>query len=234
MPLISGGTAEVSPGVPDQTICASDVPATISVSGGSAGDGYQWQSSTDDATYNDIAGEVSADLIFTAPPASTTYYRRLTLNSSGGTDCSEISSVSTVIINSITAGVIGNDQTICYNEIASNIIELTSAVASGALTHQWESKVGSGAWTAIGGETDVTYAPGNVTQTTQYRRYDTSTLNGVSCAAYTNTITVEALPEVAGGTASADETICEADIPSAITVAGALGVSGQWQHRSIT
>lgn len=225
----TGGTAEVSTGVPDQTICASDIPATISVDGGAGGTGYQWQSSTDNINFSNIAGEVASNLIFTVAPAQTTYYRRLTLNSSGGVDCPELSTVSTVIINDIASGVIGNNQTICYNTLASNIIELTPAVPSGLLTQQWESKVGAGAWTAIAGETDVTYSPGTLTQTTQYRRVDISTLNSEVCFAYTNVITIEVLPEVAGGTSSADETLCADDIPATITVAGALGVSGQWQ-----
>ncbi len=225
----TGGTAEVSVGVADQTICASDIPATIEVNGGAGGTGYQWQSSTDNVTFNNIPGEVAADLVFTVAPSQTTYYRRQTLNSGGGIDCPELSTVSTVFVNTITSGVIGNNQTICYNSLASNIIELASAVPAGVLTHQWESKVGAGAWGPIGGETDAGFSPGVLTQTTQYRRVDTSTLNGVACPAYSNTITVEVLPEVAGGTSAADETLCADDIPATINVTGAIGVSGQWQ-----
>ena len=225
----TGGTAEVNAGVPDQTICASDIPATISVSGGSGGTGYQWQFSTDNSTFNNIPGEVAADLVFTVAPSQTNYYRRQTLNSGGGIDCPELSTVSTVFVNAITSGVIGNNQTICYNSLASNIIELSPAAPSGVLTQQWESKAGAGTWTAITGETDAGFSPGVLTQTTQYRRVDTSTLNGVACFAYSNTITVEVLPEVAGGTSAADETLCADDIPATINVTSAIGVSGQWQ-----
>ncbi|MBW2605900.1 MAG: hypothetical protein JRE28_16585, partial [Deltaproteobacteria bacterium] len=68
--------------------------------------------------------------------------------------------------------------------------------------------------------------------TMYYKRVTTSTLNGTPCAAETNTLTVT-VNDVAGGTISADQIICDGDDPAAFTSTingtGDGVITYQWQ-----
>lgn len=86
-----------------ETAAALQVAAT--------GDGtltYQWQSSTDNTTFDNIAGETGASYIPATDKAGTTYYRCLVSN---GT-CSAISEVATVTVRNTTDPV---QYTIAYH-----------------------------------------------------------------------------------------------------------------------
>ena len=97
----------------NQTICFNAVPATLNGSIPTGGDGvyaYQWQSSTDNIIYNNIAG---ATTINYTPGALTvnTWFRRIVL--SGG--CSHTSnSVKMTITPVITGGLIPSQRTSLY------------------------------------------------------------------------------------------------------------------------
>ena len=219
---VQGGTLDA-----DQTVCTTDHPATINVSG-AVGAFAQWQDSVAGGTWTNIVGEQSTNLTFTAPIAETTHYRRRTWSSSGGGDCEAYSTISTVYVNNISPGTIGNDQLLCYNSLAANLTVVAMPSGSGSISYQWE-KNDSGAWNEIVGADQPTYSPGNLTTTTSFRRKDMSTFNGLDCSAYTNEITIEIVPEVQGGTTNGDQSVCSTDNPATILVTGSLGTNAQWQ-----
>lgn len=96
----TGGTAAASP---TSTNCTSNT-TTLSVSGNTGGCGitYQWQYSSDNATWTNIPGATSASYI--ATNTSTTYYRCLTICSNSG-----ISTGSASVLVSFTGSVPAND-----------------------------------------------------------------------------------------------------------------------------
>lgn len=87
-PAAVGGTASSN-----QTICWNTTPTALTLSGSTGS--IQWQSSTDNVTFNNISGATSATY---APGAltATTYYRAI-LTSAGG--CTATSTTVTITVN---------------------------------------------------------------------------------------------------------------------------------------
>ena len=87
-PTAVGGTASSN-----QTICWNTTPTALTLSGSTGS--IQWQSSTDNVTFNNISGATSATY---APGAltATTYYRAI-LTSAGG--CTATSTTVTITVN---------------------------------------------------------------------------------------------------------------------------------------
>ncbi|MFS4468942.1 PKD domain-containing protein [Maribacter sp. 2210JD10-5] len=227
---INGGDASA-----DQTICAADIPVNITVTNDTpAGPNitYQWQSATTGG-FTNMVGETNSLLSFAVAPSETTRYRRQTTITDNATICADFSTESTVNVNTLTAGIIGNNQELCAGETPNTIITLSNATAVGNLTYTWEESTDNGAsWNVIGGETGTTFTPGVLATTTRYRRLDTTTLNGNVCDAYTNEVIVNIAGAISGGTGSANQIVCENELPATITVTGAtaagVGITFQW------
>ena len=227
---INGGDASAA-----QTICEGEIPASITIANGTAAGpniSYQWQSKTT-GNFTNINGETDAAFNFASAPAVTTFYRRQTVVSDNAKVCFENSTESTVFVNTLTTGVIGDDQDICSGGSPNTIINLGNALAAGNLTYAWESSTDNGgSWTPISGATGATFTPGTLTSSTKYRRLDTSTLNGKVCSDYTNEVTINVAGAIAGGEGSADQVVCEEETPATINVANGtpagVGINFQW------
>jgi uncharacterized protein YjdB len=123
-----------------------------------------------------------------------------------------------VVRGTPAAGSITNDQTVCSGEdpaLLSNVIEGTGDVGSD-ITYRWESNsnLTTPNWTEISGQTQATYDPPVLAQTTQYRRITIATLAGLSCESEPTApvqITVQNIPTP--GSISSDQTICNGNIP---------------------
>ena len=105
---------------------------------------YQWQSSTDDATWSYIAGATSAT---NSPGALTTntYFRREATSGACGTVYT--SSVLVTVYDDLVAGAIGSAQTICYNTVPSGLTDDTSpSGGTGSYTYQWQSSTDDATW----------------------------------------------------------------------------------------
>ncbi|WP_276505062.1 beta strand repeat-containing protein, partial [Terrimonas pollutisoli] len=221
----------------NQTICSAGNPAAFTsvAATGSGTLAYQWQSSTTDCTtgFNDISGATAATYDPPAGLAVTTYYRRIATFTLNGVPCIVTSNCVTVTINTVTAGSISTDQTICSG---GNPDAFTSADASGSgtITYQWQSGTGgcAGTFTNISGATSATYdPPTGLAATTYYRRIATSTLNGVPCTATSNCVTVT-VNTVTSGSITGNQPICSAGDPAAFTSVAATGpgtITYQWQ-----
>jgi hypothetical protein len=128
----------------DQTICSSGDPAAFTVTTAATGTGaltYQWQSNTTGCggTWANIAGATAATYDIPSGLATTTYYRRVVTSTLNGVPCSANSNCITVTINSVTAGTVAADQTICNGGDPAVFSETTPATGAGSLSYQWQS-----------------------------------------------------------------------------------------------
>ena len=84
------------------------------------------------------------------------------------------------------------------------------------------------------GNTHTLVNPGNLFQTTLFRRKATSDISSLtSCSEYSNTITITVLPQVVGGTITPTNlTVCSGEVPPQLNVVSGtlgLGVSYNWE-----
>ncbi|MGI4864298.1 MAG: gliding motility-associated C-terminal domain-containing protein [Janthinobacterium lividum] len=136
--------------------------AQVQLGGGpQPGYSYTWYNG---ATIVNGAGNVLNDSVFVAT-ASGTYTVKVS-----STGCSATSATFTLtILPAVTAGTIGANQTICAGAIPAPLTSPTGASGgTGTYTYQWESSPDNTTWTAIGGATAATYAPGPLTATTYF------------------------------------------------------------------
>ena len=220
----------------DQTICYFTAPDPLVASpatGGSSPYGYQWESSPNGVdTWSIISGENT--LSFSPGFLSVTSYYRIATIDNGIPSCGSINStVVTITVNApITAPVVGNDQTICYNTAPASLTATAATGGNGVFAYQWQGFIG-GLWTNVG-TNSLSYQPPALTSATQYRLIALD-LGVPSCGAVlsnTVTITVQSVPDP--GSIGSDQTICEGSVPAALTsVADGTGsgiISYQWEY----
>jgi len=205
----------------DATVCSGATQLNGIASGGSgSGYTYSWSPSTGLSNAN-IANP-------SANPTTTTTYTLTVTNGS----CTAIDQV-IVNKNTVTAGAISGNQTICVGGDPVALTVATAATGGGAMTYQWEVSTisATSGYTDINGATSATYDPSVTTVPTWYRRKAISTLNGLSCDATGNFIEIT-INTVSPGTISGDQTICVGGNPAAFTTTNATGsgtISYQWQ-----
>lgn len=166
--LCSGGTFSVTP--------------TTSVSGMT----YTWLTTltagTDVSGYADQTTPVSVPISQSISNAGSTtgtvrYTVTPTLNGCTGTPIN----INVSVQSQATAGVIGTSQVICSSTAPAALTSVSNGTGSGTITYRWENSTNGTTWNIIGGATGAAYAPGALTQTTQYRRTTISTTSGVQC-----------------------------------------------------
>ncbi len=234
---ITGGLTSAGSIGSDQSNCGGFDPSLLtnisSPSGGSGTIEYQWQSSPNGATWNNISGATSATY---NPPniTSTTYYRRNARTVGCASWSSTTSVVATVTQNVSSAGSIGNSQDNCGGFNPSTFTSLSAASGgSGSVQYQWQvSNTGMGGWSNISGATSATYNPPSITSTKYYRRNARTT----GCAAWENSNTVSAevfsLPSNAS-TSKTNPTTCGGNNGS-ITVSAPSGANIQYSRNGGT
>ena len=158
----------------DQTICYNTVPSQLSLTG-SVGT-IQWQSSTDNSTFNNITGATSS-MYSSGALTQTTYYRAVVKSGV----CSQATS-NTVTITVIPASV-GGTATATKPTLCSGF-GTTITLTGHTGTIQWQSSPDNTIWNNIAGETLATYTTPNLTTTTYYRAVVTSG----SCTSANSTI----------------------------------------------
>ncbi len=224
----------------DQTICSGGDPAAFTSTADATGNGtitYQWQSSTTDCTtgFSDIALATSATYDVPSGLSTTTYFRRVATSTLNTVACTATSNCVTVTVNTITAGTIGSDQTICSGGDPAAFTSTADATGTGTITYQWQSSTTdcTTGFGDIASATSATYdVPSGLSTTTYFRRVATSTLNTVACNATSNCVTVT-VNTITAGTIGSDQTICSGGDPAAFTsTADATGtgtITYQWQ-----
>ena len=233
--VVSAGTLGTS-----QTVCSGGNPNAFTPTTAPSGSGtltYQWQSSTvgPNAGFVPIPGATTVSYDPPAGISTTTYYQLVVTSTLNGVPCTATSATLSVTVNSLSAPVVGSNETICSGGNPVAFTNPTSAVGAGNLTYQWQSSttnIGAG-YANIGGATSATYdPPAGLVTTTYYQVITTSTLNGVTCTATSNPITVF-VNSVSAGALAQSQTICSGGNPAAFTAttppSGAGILTYQWQ-----
>ena len=232
---VSAGTLGTS-----QTICSGGNPnafvATL-VPSGSGSLTYQWQSSTvgPNSGFAPIPGATTVSYDPPAGISTTTYYQLVVTSTLNGVPCTATSATLSVTVNSLSAPMVGSNETICSGGNPVAFTNPTPAIGAGNVTYQWQSSttnVGAG-YSNIAGATSAAYdPPAGLNVTTYYQVITTSTLNGVACNVTSNPITVS-VNTVSAGTLAQSQTICSGGNPVAFTAttppSGAGSLSYQWQ-----
>jgi hypothetical protein len=239
--IVEGVTAPLIPGAISntyQTINYNTVPAVINCSPASGGScstvsySYQWQQSGDGSTWTNIIGATAQNY---SPPAltATTYYRRIDAYNGQSVYSN---SAQIVVSPELKPGNLydGPRFPITYNTAFG---ALSGSLASGgncngSYSYQWEMSVNGGPAVAISGATRSAYDPGNLTQTTSFRRK-------VTCGAltaYTGWVKIMVAPQLQGGTVASILNIAYNTSPGALSnTAASDGNCGgsyayQWQQ----
>ena len=191
------------------TICNNTVPDTLHLytncSGGALPYSYQWQSSADNNLFVDIANATNTFLL--SEPLTESTYFRLRFTSAEGCGMLYSDTVKIHVLDALQPAVISSNSTtdICYDSIPGNIFATSFASGSrGLFTYQWQQR-NSETWTNIPGETNNSYQPQNLTDTTYYRLMATD-LNGCGQIA-SIPISINVWPKINAGIL-ADATIC--------------------------
>jgi len=218
----------------NQTICAGATPSpltsTVDATGGPGAYVYQWEASTDNSTWTAIPGATGSGYA-PGPLTVTTYFRRQVTSGSCTTTPSNV--VTLTVAPALTAGIIGADQVLCTGGTASPLVSTTPAAGgAGTITYQWEISTDNATWAAIGGANGLTYAPGQLSATTYFRRRADS---GNGCTpAYSNVVTISVAPALLAGVISTNQTLCSGATPTPLTnttsPSGGTGTySYQWE-----
>lgn len=221
-----------------QVICAGSVPAPLTelspATGGTGIYDYQWQSSTDQNTgYTDVVGAIGKEYTPTQALTATTYYRRAV--KSGVSDFVYTAPVQIMVQDTLSAGIIGLDQTICENGNPTLFNEISPASGgSGTYDYQWKSSTTSGGpYTNISLATNKLYdVPAGLTLTTYYVREVTSVVCGTKLS---NEIKVTVEPTLKAGKIKGTQTICEDSFAATLTeeesASGGTGIYDyQWKY----
>ena len=213
-------------GPPPVDICTSGQPGAITGSAATGGNGtlsYQWQLSTDDVNFTDIAGVTTQNY---APPIlyNITYYRRMVISG----NCVMPSDTVTIIIQT---PIVNNN--IALSNAACLISGPTPGGGNGQFTYQWQSSTDGTTYSDIRGATAKDLVPPTAAITMYYRRVASS---GTCFPASTSApIAVSAPAAISNNiiTAPALTTLCAGSIPGVITGNTPSGGTGtysfQWQ-----
>jgi hypothetical protein len=208
----------------NQTICYNTTPALITGSAPSSNNPAitnQWQISTDNTNYTNIA-YYNQNLQYPTALTTTSYFRRVTTFGSCGSPST--SNVITITVDpALNPGTISNSLSgtdICY-DVSPGVINSDADATGGygPYTYQWYICTGSTVYslphtfTAIGGATTDTYTPPNLTTSSIFLREATNSCGTVS----SNEITFNVYSEVVAGTISTNQTICYNTIPAQLT-----------------
>jgi len=130
----------------DQTICENTAAAALASVAAGTGDGtisYRWEMSTTDCssgfmTINGATGEMYDPGTLT----QTTYFRRVTIATDGGTSCEAFSNCVTATVDENPPAATASDQTVCGSNV-SDMVTLDGA-DPGSNTAQWSIVSGDG------------------------------------------------------------------------------------------
>ncbi len=204
---------------PNDTICSGVIPnpinGTASVVDGTVS--YGWEQTTNGTTWTAIAGEAMMSYTPSVALMVDTWYRRIDTATLGTNQCIEIVDTVKIIVNNLTTlGTLSPDETICQGATPTNIMGTASTV-DGTLTYGWASSTNALIFTPIAGETGMNYAPPAITEDTWYIRIDTTTLGTTQCYQTVDTVKVTVNNIAISTVLSADQTICQDEIPANIT-----------------
>ncbi|HSI90034.1 MAG TPA: gliding motility-associated C-terminal domain-containing protein, partial [Adhaeribacter sp.] len=158
-----------------QTICINNVPDVLTGTtpvGGTGQYSYLWESSTISASSGFVtaAGAASSASYSPAAISQTTWFRRQVISGS----YTQTSNVVAITVNpNIANNTISGAQTICAGETPAGLSASVPTGGSGSFSYLWEASTtgpATGFITAPGLNQKETYQPGELLQTTWFRR----------------------------------------------------------------
>ncbi|NVO18932.1 MAG: PKD domain-containing protein, partial [Bacteroidetes bacterium] len=224
----------------DQTICSGETPSLLTATAPTGGSGlftYQWQTSTNGGiTWSNVLIGGNALLYSPSSLTSTTLFRLLQTD----TYCIPVQTVTTNVVtitvhSLLVPGIAASNQTICNGEVPAAIIANAPTGGSGTFIYQWQLSTDGGSnWSNVASAgNNLTYSPPALTLTTYYRLQETDTYCTPDQVVTTNNVNITVYPILVPGTAAANQTICNGEIPSTISASAPTGGSGtftcQWQ-----
>ncbi|MFM9026882.1 MAG: hypothetical protein ACKOQ6_02685, partial [Bacteroidota bacterium] len=133
----------------NQTLCSSANPASFTSVSAASGTGtitYQWQQSSDDINYTDIAGATSATYD-SGPLSSDTWFRRVDISTLNGVQCTaNTNSVKITILLPIPTVSITNNT---GSTVVTCLVPSISLSASGGSNYNWSSSLGTSATVSV-------------------------------------------------------------------------------------
>ena len=182
------------------------------------------------------AGTIASSPIVVTIPASASaeYNFNLTItNASSG--CSNVYPFQ-FHVSDFNHGVIGANQTICYNTAPAPLTNITSASGSygGTITYTWEQSSSiNGGYTTINGATSDGYSPGALTETTYFKRVAHDLNPGATEVTLDSDpvkITVDATSVGGSVTTGKTQAVCTGTSPSDIAITGYTGNVVRWEQ----
>ncbi len=224
----------------EQVICEDQIPELIvgtEPKGGTPhpveGYFYEWFSKTvGEEEWQQIPGADEKDY---QPPAltETTFFKRVVKDN----DPDQVIDSSNVMEITVQPKILGNliseEQTICEGETPAPLTgEEPSQGGTGVFEYFWEESQPGTDWAeGTGGNTNIGYTPGSLSDTTIYRRIVTSGM----CADTSEVVFINVHPSITGNIIEADQTVCEGippeELQTAIPAGGGTGIYNyQWEQ----
>ncbi len=189
IPIITNNTVGSN-----QTLCqgsAASLTGTLPL-GGTGIYMYQWFSGSDNINWSPIANATSSQLNTGALNSSVFFYRLI----NSGPCQSNSGSVRITIHVPITANTIGSNQTVCANQLFSNLTGSAPLGGSGIYSYQWFSSSDDISWNSISSGTQNGFTSVSLNGTRYFRRV----VSSLPCPAVTSSsirITVNPIPSAA-------------------------------------
>ena len=215
-----------------QTICAGDVPAVLTGSAPSGGNGsytYLWESKANGASgFSPAAGVNNQQDYAPAALTQTTVFRRKVMSMACEVSVSATVqiTVNPIISNNTATPALAQ---ICEGAAAGIITGSAPAGGNGSYTFLWQiSTTGAtaGFAAAPGANNNSSYTAGTLTQTTWYRRVITSG----PCADTSVAVVVNVTPSIADNMINQDQEICFGATPATLTGTTPTGGNGNYAY----
>ena len=219
----------------NQNICYNAIADTLRVTqlaqGANAVFTYQWQSSTNGQLWSNISGQSA--LKFSPGNLTTTTYYRIVANSLFGCGSIASDSVKVLVYGELTAAIISENQTICYDSIPDKFTISTKPTGANNLyTYQWQISNDSLNFSDLLGATDTVLQMNKHVFNRFYRLRVTSVLG---CGSrLSNIIRVKVYKKFEGAEIGTSVRICYGYVPVPLRMTkypkgGSLTYTYQWQ-----
>ncbi len=216
-------------------------PLSVSYTGGTGTPAYQWYSNTVNANTGGtaISGAVNSSYMPTVFTSAGTYYYYVEMTFSGSGCTLVVSDVAAVIVH--TDPSIGIQpivtQTLCQNSDPADL-KVTAAGGLNVFYYQWYQNTVNNKTTGtiIAGAIGATYKPATTTVGTSYYYCVVSQGSGLGCDVTSETAEVIVVPALAFTNQPVSSTICEGDMPTALSVTYVNGVgvpTYQWYSNTV-
>ena len=201
----------------DQTICSGNSPTTLNLTGQS-GNVLRWESSLIPFTTWNIINNTTTN--YSGGSLTQTTAFRAVLQS--GVCPTGNSNFAIVAVDQTSVGGSINGTTSICSGSNPGVLSLSGYIGT---IVRWESSVSPfTAWTTIA-NTNNTYSPGTLTQTTSYR----AVIQSGSCSAANSVALTVTVSSAIGGTVSGGNSICSGSAGGTLTLSGYSGSVINWE-----